>query len=115
MTMSAKKTITNALGGPPVIHILLVIRCPGCARMLASITNKLRFSNGYAEVDRDGNFAMSGLAAGTYEITLNTYYTPPHQGVRLLPTLKQVVKVSDASESQVLFTIFPGSARQRAN
>ena len=88
---------------------------PEGARMLASITNKLRFSNGYAQVDSDGNFAISGLAAGTYEITLNTYYPPPHQGVRLLPTLKQVVKVSDAGESQVLFTIFPGPPGHRAN
>ena len=88
---------------------------PDGARMLASITNKLRFSNGYAQVDTDGNFAISGLAAGTYEITLNTYYPAPHQGVRLLPTLKQVVKVSDAGESQVLFTIFPGPPGHRAN
>jgi hypothetical protein len=87
---------------------------PAGTRMLASITNKLRFSNGYAQVDPDGKFVISGLAAGTYEITLNTYQPPPHQGVRMLPTLKRLVKVSDAAESSVLFTIFLGSTHPEA-
>jgi hypothetical protein len=78
---------------------------PVGARILASITNQLRFSNGYAQVDEDGRFVISGLAAGTYEITLNVYHPPPRQAVRLLPTLKQIVKVTDGNESVVAFTI----------
>jgi hypothetical protein len=85
---------------------------PAGTRMLASITNKLLFSNGYAQVDSEGKFAFSGLAPGTYEITLNTYNPPPHQGVRLLPPLKQSVKVSDASESPLIFTINLGPPKQ---
>lgn len=86
---------------------------PAGARILASITNKLRFSNGYAQVDPEGKFVISGLAAGTYEITLNTYRPPPHQGVRMLPTLKQSVKVSDVGDSPVLFTIFLEPPKQK--
>jgi hypothetical protein len=78
---------------------------PAGARMLASISNQLRFANGYAQVDEDGRFVISGLAAGDYEITLNTYHPPPRQATRLLPTLKQTVKVTDANESVVVFTI----------
>jgi hypothetical protein len=78
---------------------------PAGARILASISNQLRFANGYAQVDEDGRFVISGLAAGTYEITLNTYHPPPRQAVRLLPTLKQIVKVADGNESGVVFTI----------
>jgi len=78
---------------------------PAGARMVASISNQLRFANGYAQVDGDGRFVISGLAAGTYEITLNTYRPPPRQAVRLIPTLNQIVKVSDANESVVAFTV----------
>jgi hypothetical protein len=42
---------------------------PVGARMAASISNQLRFANGYAQVDEDGRFVISGLAAGTYELT----------------------------------------------
>jgi hypothetical protein len=42
---------------------------PVGARMVASISNQLRFANGYAQVDEDGRFVISGLAAGTYELT----------------------------------------------
>jgi hypothetical protein len=48
-------------------------RLPAGARILASISNKLRFANGYAQVDPDGRFVISGLAAGTFELALNTY------------------------------------------
>lgn len=78
---------------------------PAGARMIASISNKLRFANGYARVDEDGRFVISGLAAGTYELTLNTYRPPPQQAVRLLPTMKQIVTVTDANESSVVFTL----------
>lgn len=78
---------------------------PAGARMLASISNNLRFANGYAQVDQDGRFVISGLAAGTYELTLNAYNPPPHQAVRLLPTMKQTVNVIDANESSVVFTL----------
>jgi hypothetical protein len=78
---------------------------PAGARMVASISNQLRFANGYAQVDGDGRFVISGLAAGTYEITLNIYRPPPRQAMRLIPTLKQIVKVSDANESVVAFTV----------
>jgi hypothetical protein len=47
----------------------------------------------------DGRFTISGLAAGTYELTLNTYKPPPHQTTRLLPTMKQTVTVTDANEA----------------
>jgi hypothetical protein len=80
---------------------------PQGARMTASISNQLRFANGYAQVDEDGRFVFSGLAAGTYHITLNTYGPPPQQAVRLLPTLTQTVKVTDANESSVVFTLHP--------
>lgn len=63
--------------------------------------------------DPEGKFVISGLAAGTYEITLNTYRPPPHQGVRMLPTLKQSVKVSDVGDSPVLFTIFLEPPKQK--
>ena len=78
---------------------------PAGARMSASISNQLRFANGYAQVDTDGRFVISGLAAGTYELTLNIYSPPPHQAVRLLPTMSQTVKVTDANESSVTFTL----------
>ena len=78
---------------------------PAGARMAASISNQLRFANGYAQVGADGQFVISGLAAGTYEITLNAYRPPPQQTVRLLPTMKQTVKVTDANESSVVFTL----------
>jgi len=78
---------------------------PVGARMVASISNRLRFANGYAKVDEDGRFVISGLAAGTYELTLNTYNPPPRQAVRLLPTMKQTVNVTDANESAVVFTL----------
>jgi len=78
---------------------------PVGARMTASITNQLRFANGYAQVDQDGGFVISGLAAGTYELTLNTYCPPPRQAARLLPTMKQTVTVTDANESSVFFTL----------
>jgi hypothetical protein len=78
---------------------------PAGARMAASISNQLHFANGYAQVDEDGRFVISGLAAGTYELTLNTYSPPPRQAVRLLPTMKQTVNVTDANESSVVFTL----------
>jgi hypothetical protein len=78
---------------------------PAGARMVASISNQLRFSNGYAQVDENGRFVISGLAAGTYDLTLNVYNPPPQRGVRLLPTMKQTVKVADANESSVVFTV----------
>lgn len=78
---------------------------PPGARMTAAISNQLRFANGYAEVDADGRFVISGLAAGTYDVTLNTYSPPPRQGVRLHPTMKQTVSVTDANESSVVFTL----------
>jgi protocatechuate 3,4-dioxygenase beta subunit len=78
---------------------------PDGARISASISNQLRFANGYADVDQDGHFTISGLAPGTYQIALNAYNPPPHQGVRLAPTLIQSVKVTDANESVVAFTI----------
>jgi len=78
---------------------------PAGVRMAASISNQLRFANGYAQVGEDGQFVISGLAAGTYDITLNAYRPPPQQTVRLLPTLKQTVKVTDANESSVVFTL----------
>ena len=73
--------------------------------MVASISTQLRFANGYAQVDGEGWFVISGLSAGTYEITLKTYRPPPRQAVRLIPTLKQIVKVSDANESVIAFTV----------
>jgi len=78
---------------------------PAGARLVASISSQLRFANGYAQVDDNGRFVISGLAAGTYELTLSTYNPPPQQAVRLLPTIKQVVKVTDANESSVIFTL----------
>jgi len=82
---------------------------PAGARMTASISNQLRFANGYAQVDADGRFVISGLAAGTYDVVLNIYNPPPHQAVRLLPTTKQTVIVTDANESSVIFTLnLPG-------
>jgi hypothetical protein len=73
--------------------------------MVASISNQLHFANGYPQADGDGRFVISGLAAGTYEITRNTYRPSPQQAVRLLPTLKQVVKVTEANESVLVFTL----------
>ena len=78
---------------------------PAGARMTASIRNQLRFANGYAQVDENGRFVISGLAAGTYDVVLNIYRPPPRQGVRLLPALAQTVKVTDANESSVVFTV----------
>jgi len=78
---------------------------PAGARMTASIRNQPRFANGYAQVDKDGRFVISGLAAGTYEVTLNAYNPPPRQTVHLLPTMTQTVKVTDANESAVVFTL----------
>ena len=78
---------------------------PAGARMTASISNQLRFANGYAQVDDEGRFVISGLAAGTYEVVLNIFSPPPRQAVRLLPTMKQTVNVTDANESSVVFTV----------
>jgi len=78
---------------------------PAGARMAASISNRLRFANGYAQVDQDGRFVISGLAAGTYDLALNIYSPPGRQAVRLIPTVIQTVNVSDANESAVVFTI----------
>jgi hypothetical protein len=78
---------------------------PSGSRMLASIRNPLLFANGYAEVDEHGRFSISGLAAGTYEITLNVYNPPPRQATRLLPTMKETVKVADGNEAEAIFTI----------
>ena len=78
---------------------------PAGTRMVASISNQLRFANGYAQVDEDGRFVISGLAAGTYDVVLNVYSPPPHQNVRLLPTTKKTVRVTDANESPVVFTL----------
>jgi hypothetical protein len=78
---------------------------PAGARITASISNKLHFANGYAQVDQDGRFVISGLAAGTYNLALNVFRPPPRQNVRLLPTMFQTVKVTDANESSVVFTL----------
>ena len=78
---------------------------PAGARMSASISNQLRFANGYAQVDADGRFVISGLAAGTYKLTLNTYSPPPHQAAQLLPPVTKTVNVTDANESSVFFTV----------
>jgi hypothetical protein len=78
---------------------------PAGARITASISNKLHFANGYAQVDQDGRFVISGLAAGTYELALNVYNPPPRQTVRLLPTMVQTVNVTDANESSVVFMV----------
>lgn len=78
---------------------------PAAARITASISNKLNFANGYAQVDQDGRFVISGLAAGTYELALNVFRPPPHQNVRLLPTMRQTVNVTDANESPLTLTI----------
>ena len=78
---------------------------PDGARITASISNKLHFANGYAQVDQDGRFVISGLAAGTYDLALNVFRPPPHQNVRLLPTMIKTVSVTDANESPVVFTL----------
>lgn len=78
---------------------------PAGARITASISNKLHFANGYAQVDQDGRFVISGLATGTYDLALNTFRPPPRQNVRLLPTMIQTVNVTDANESSVVFTL----------
>ncbi len=78
---------------------------PTGARIVASISNQLQFANGYAQVDQNGGFTISGLAPGTYDVVLNAYNPPPHQGVRVVPPLMQTVKVTDANESVVAFTI----------
>lgn len=78
---------------------------PAGARMSAAISNQLRFANGYAEVDADGRFVISGLAAGTYNVALITYNPPPRQSVQLLPPMNQTVIVTDANESSVIFTL----------
>jgi hypothetical protein len=94
--------------GTGVIHGLVKVEggtLPPGSRMRASINNTLRFANGYADVDENGRFSISGLAAGTYEITLNVYGSPPRQAVRLLPTLKETVKVADGNETEAIFTI----------
>ena len=82
---------------------------PDGARITASIANKLNFANGYAQVDQDGHFVISGLAAGTYELALNVFRPPPRQNVRLLATMRQTVTVTDANESPVVFTLVLGS------
>ena len=102
--------------GTGVIHGQVKIEggtLPAGARMTASITNQPHFANGYAQVDEDGRFVFSGLAAGTYELTLNIYRPPPRQAVRLLPTMKRTVSVTDANESSVLFTLNLGNYRAR--
>jgi hypothetical protein len=94
--------------GTGVIHGQVKVEggtLPPGSRMLASIRNPLLFANGYAEVDEHGGFSISGLAAGTYEITLNVYNPPPRQATRLLPTMKETVKVTDANEAEAIFTI----------
>jgi hypothetical protein len=78
---------------------------PRDARITASISNKLHFANGYATVDQDGRFVISGLAAGTYDLALNVFRPPPRQNVRLLPTMIKTIKVTDANESAVVFTL----------
>jgi len=78
---------------------------PAGARMTTSIATPLRFANGYAQVDADGRFVISGLAAATYEVVLNIYNPPPRQNVRLLPAMKQTIKVTDANETSVVFTL----------
>jgi hypothetical protein len=78
---------------------------PAGARMTASLSNQLRFANGYAQIDENGRFVIAGLAAGTYELALNTFRPPPHQAARLLPTMRQIVNVTDANESSVVFTV----------
>ncbi|MEN3327455.1 MAG: hypothetical protein V7638_2262 [Acidobacteriota bacterium] len=78
---------------------------PPGAQITASISNKLHFANGYAQVDQDGRFVISGLAAGKYELALNVFRPPPRQNVRLLPTIRQTVEVTDANESPVVFTL----------
>jgi len=78
---------------------------PAGARMTASIATQLRFANGYAQVDADGRFVISGLAAGRYDVVLNIYNPPPRQNVRLLPSITQTVNVTDANESSTVFTL----------
>ena len=78
---------------------------PDGARITASISNKLNFANGYANVDHDGRFVISGLAAGRYELALNVFRPAPRQNVRLVPTMRQTVIVTDANESPVIFTL----------
>ena len=78
---------------------------PAGTRMTASISNQLRFANGYAKVDDEGRFVISGLAAGTYDVLLNIFNPPPRQAVRLLPSMKQTVNVTNANESSVAFTV----------
>lgn len=78
---------------------------PAGARLTASIATPLRFANGYAQVDADGRFVISGLAAGKYDVVLNIYNPPPRQNVRLLPAMSQPVNVTDANESAVVFTL----------
>ena len=73
--------------------------------MTASIATPLRFANGYAQVDADGRFLISGLAAGKYDVVLNIYNPPPRQNVRLLHTMNQTVNVTDANESSVVFSL----------
>jgi hypothetical protein len=57
-----------------------------------------------SEVDSRGRFTIEALASGAYEVTLN-YFTKGRSNQRRLPPVKQVVNVTDGTESEVTFTL----------
>jgi hypothetical protein len=58
------------------------------------------------QVDSRGHFALTNLAPGTYELTLQRYPTPQYQPPRRPPPpLKQTVSVADGAETEITFTL----------
>jgi len=80
---------------------------PGDARLTVRANRQGALSAGNsAQVDSRGHFAISNLAPGTYELTLQRYPVPQYQPPkRPPPPLKQTVSVAEGTETEVTFTL----------
>jgi hypothetical protein len=58
-----------------------------------------------AQVDARGHFLLKNLASGTYELTLQLAFGGPARSQRPPPPQKQLVNVTNGSESEVTFVV----------
>ena len=81
---------------------------PSNARMYVGIRREGStdsFQRG-TQTDVRGHFVITGVPAGTYEITLHQgFFSPPQPGQRPPAPLKQFVSVADDTEVEVIFTV----------
>lgn len=77
---------------------------PSDSRLIIRCSREGKQESGGAYVDSRGRFLITGLAPGTYEVTLQVIRNM-NEGPPTVPPQKQIVQVSNESESEANFVV----------